>query len=86
MNPKLIHTADGCELATPHELHQLQGGKESEVACDDIQLCSFLQNRLLRQATLLPLLSSLVASQGTILPRQLQKHGSGGYPSMRYLG
>ena len=86
MNPDLSPRSDWCESVASHELRQLWGRRESQVTRDDIQLCSVAQNRLLRQAILLPSLSSLVASQGTILPRQSWKHGSDGYPSMRYLG
>ena len=85
MNPNLSHRADWCESAASHELHQLQGGKESQVMHGDMQLCSIAQNQLHYLASLLPLLRSLVVIQGTILPRQSWKHGSGGYPSMRYL-
>ena len=39
----LSHRFDWYESAVPHKLHQLQGGKEGQVARDDIYLCSIVQ-------------------------------------------
>ena len=73
------------ESAVLHKLRQLRAGKEDQVAHDDIYLCSVTQDLLLCPTIMFPSLSSLATSQGTIIPRQSWKHGSGGYPSKRYL-
>ena len=85
LNLDLSRRSNWCESTAPHKLRQLWGGKEGRVAHDDMYLCSVAQNWLLCPAILLPSLSSLAASQGTILPWQSWKHGSDAYLSMRYL-